>query len=201
MTSGTAAPSISPAAYFAALLHAFKYVAKPVIGVLVADAARPLAITRAIPVAHATLPSAVATLDLATTMLASYLRDANLVAAGVYVAPAHVDVSGASSKDPVDGNVINIGVQILAALGNPKGFVAVLDTARLANHDKIVLRPLTNGTPSITGPAKSTLAVLPTALPLSSDLFDLEDHLEDVSRDWIANPALYTLLDALVSKA
>ncbi|KAJ3373280.1 hypothetical protein GGF31_000713 [Allomyces arbusculus] len=178
--------AVHAAAYAAILLHALKHVHKPVFGVLLATPATGT-ISRVVPISHTPLARAACLLEVALEQVRKYAAaDKSLVVAGLYYA----DANAADGAD-ADTNVVSVAAQVLESLGVPEGVLLRLNTTKLSVDPYAlaldVVLPARSATIRLVEPP-STLKNLPKVLgPLNQGLFDFDDHLEDVARDWLGN--------------
>ncbi|KNE68042.1 hypothetical protein AMAG_13213 [Allomyces macrogynus ATCC 38327] len=178
--------AVHAAAFAAILLHALKHVHKPVFGVLLATPATG-AIARVVPVSHTPLARAACLLEVALEQVHKYTAaDKNLEVVGLYYADAN-----AADDVNADANVVAVATQVFESLGVPDGVLLRLNTLKLSADPFAlaldVVLPTRSAAIRLVEPP-STLKNLPKVLgPLNQGLFDFDDHLEDVARDWLGN--------------
>ncbi|GAA5864513.1 hypothetical protein JCM3774_005151 [Rhodotorula dairenensis] len=188
--------SVSPLAYLKVVLHAAKYPANTVVGLLVGtvDAtSSTCTVSDAIPLVHAWTDLAPMT-EAALQLAQIYADQQGLVFLGLYVA-----------NERLNDLAIPHGAQRIAdALHKerPQAFVLVVDNAKLAAPEAALL-PYTcskSGTWSATTLSFAKISLVDSSIPEKAlavarqgryaDLGDFDDYLSDASVDWLRNPQI-----------
>ncbi|KWU43628.1 UPF0172-domain-containing protein [Rhodotorula sp. JG-1b] len=186
--------SLSPLAYLKVVLHAAKYPANTVIGLLVGTvdaASSTCTVSDAIPLVHAWTDLSPMT-EVALQLAQIYADQQQLVFLGLYVA-----------NERLNDQAIPHGAQKVAdALRKqrPQAFVLVVDNEKLASPEPALI-PYTcskTGTWTATTLASAKISPSDSSIPQKAfsaarkgryaELGDFDDHLSDSSVDWLRNP-------------
>ncbi|PVU93041.1 hypothetical protein BB559_003457 [Furculomyces boomerangus] len=190
--------SISKPAYSKIVLHSLKFPSSSVHGVLLGTNTDPstVRVTDAVPIGHASISTS-AMLDIALQQISIYAQKCEIMIVGYYASYENINQNKLCISVSENSNFKNLDIPTLNAYTNPgSGWTRVSDSFGSEPPAEKTLAKQSKHTASCTFENSTVIATTKKLVQENAQklLHDFDDHLGNVSLDWLQNSKLNNLI-------